>query len=55
MWWKYCSEWIINDEIESINFKNAIIQSINIELPEFGKDIKEMRIEEGYGNDYYIW
>ena len=44
----------ITKEIDSINFKNAIIQSqLPIELPEFGKDIEEMIIEEGYGNDYY--
>ena len=35
------------------NFKNAIIQSIIVELPEFGKDITEMIIEEEFGNDYY--
>ena len=54
MWWKYCSEWMINSKIDSINFKNAIIQSIlPFELPEFGKDNKEMIIEEGFGNDYF--
>ena len=43
-----------NDEIVSINFKNAIIQlKLPFELPEFAKDIKEMIIEEGFGNDYY--
>ena len=43
-----------NNEIDSINFKNAIIQSqLPFELPEFGKDIKEMIIEEEFGNDYY--
>ena len=42
-----------NDEVDSINFKNAIINSIFVELPEFGKDIKEMIIEEDYGNDYF--
>ena len=40
--------------IDSINFKNVIIQSqIPFELPGFGKDIKEMIIEEGFGNDYF--
>ena len=42
---------MINDEIDSINFKNAII--LPFELPGFAKDIKEMIIEEGFGNDYY--
>ena len=41
-------------EVDSINFKNAIIQSqLPFELPEFEKDIEEMIIEEGFGNDYY--
>ena len=45
---------IILYEIDSINFKNAIIQSqLPFELPEFAKDIKEMIIEEEFGNDYY--
>ena len=39
-----------NDKIDSINFKNAIIK---FELPGFAKDIEEMIIEEGFGNDYY--
>ena len=44
----------INKEVDSINFKNAIIQSLlPFELPEFEKDIEEMIIEEGFGNDYY--
>ena len=43
---------MINDKIDSINFKNAIIQS-QLELPGFAKDIKVMIIEEEYGNDYY--
>ena len=44
-----------NDKIDSINFKNAIIQlqQLPFELPGFGKDIKEMIIEEEFGNDYY--
>ena len=43
-----------NLKIDSINFKNAIIPLIlPFELPGFGKDIKEMIIEEGFGNDYY--
>ena len=45
---------MINSKIDSINFKNAIIQSqLPFELPEFTKDIEEMIIEEGFGNDYY--
>ena len=36
-----------------MNFKNAIVKSINIELPGFANDIKEMIIEEEFGNDYY--
>ena len=43
-----------NWKIDSINFKNAIIQSqLPFELPEFAKDIKEMIIEEEFGNNYY--
>ena len=43
-----------NYKIDSINFKNAIIQSqLPFELPGFAKDIKEMIIEEDFGNDYY--
>ena len=41
----------ITKEVDSINFKNAII--LQFELPEFEKDIEEMIIEEGFGNDYY--
>ena len=45
---------ILSKEVDSINFKNAIIQlQLPLELPEFGKDIEEMFIEEEYGNDYY--
>ena len=44
----------ITKEVDSINFKNAIIQSqLPFELPEFEKDIEEMIIEEDFGNDYY--
>ena len=44
----------ITKEVDSINFKNAIIQSqLPFELPEFEKCIEEMIIEEDYGNDYY--
>ena len=44
----------ITKEIDSINFKNAIIQSqLPFELPEFEKDIEEMIIEEDFGNDYF--
>ena len=45
---------IFSKEVDSINFKNAIIQlQLPFELPEFEKDIEEMIIEEDYGNDYY--
>ena len=46
---------VITKEVDSINFKNAIIQlqQLPFELPEFEKDIQEMIIEEEYGNDYY--
>ena len=41
-------------EGDSINFKNAIIQSqLPFELSKFKKDIKKMIIKEGFGNDYY--
>ena len=45
----------ITKEVDSINFKNAIIQlqQLPFELPEFEKDIQEMIIEEEFGNDYY--
>ena len=44
----------ITKEVDSINFKNAIIQSqIPFELPGFEKDIQEMIIEEEFGNDYF--
>ena len=44
----------ITKEVDSINFKNAIIQSqLPFELLEFEKDIQEMIIEEEFGNDYY--
>ena len=44
----------ITKEVDSINFKNAIIQSqLPFELPEFEKDIEEMIIEEDFGYDYY--
>ena len=45
---------VFTKEVDSINFKNAIIQSqLPIELPEFKKDIEEMIIKSGFGNDYY--
>ena len=45
---------MINDKIDSINFKNAIIQSqLPFEFEEFEEDIKEMIIEEEFGNDYF--
>ena len=44
----------ISKEVDSINFKNAIIQSIlPFELPKFKKDIEEMIIESCFGNNYY--
>ena len=44
----------ITYEVDSINFKNAIIQSqLPFELLEFQKDIEEMIIEEDFGNDYF--
>ena len=45
----------ITKEVDSINFKNAIIQLHQrpFELPEFEKDIEEMIIEEEFGNDYF--
>ena len=54
-----CDESIVvfntTKEVDSINFKNAIIQlqQLPFELSEFEKDIQEMIIEEGFGNDYY--
>ena len=41
----------ITKEVDSINFKNAII--LPFKLPEFEKDIEEMIIEEDFGNDYF--
>ena len=44
----------ITKEVDSINFKNAIIQSqLPFELSGFEKDIEVMNIEEEFGNDYY--
>ena len=44
---------LITLEVDSINLKNAIIQSITpFELSEFEKDIQEMIIEEEFGNEY---
>ena len=45
----------ISKEVDSINFKNAIIQlqQLPFELPEFEKDIEEMIIEGGFGNDFF--
>ena len=45
----------ISKEVDSINFKTAIIQlqQLPFELPEFEKDIEEMIIEERFGNDYF--
>ena len=54
-----CDESILvflqSKEVDSINFKNAMIQSqqLPFELPEYEKDIEEMIIEEEFGNDYY--
>ena len=45
---------VTTKEVDSIKFKNAIIQSqLPFELPGFEKDIQEMIIEVGFGNDYY--
>ena len=46
---------IITKEVDSINFKNAIIQlkQLPFELPEFEKDIQEMIIKSEFGNDYF--
>ena len=45
---------LVNDKVDSINFKNAIIQSqLPFKLPEFEKDIEEMIIQSGYGNDLF--
>ena len=45
---------IFTKEVDSINFKNAIIQyQLPFELPEFEKDIEEMIIKKELGNDYY--
>ena len=45
---------VLTKEVDSINFKNGIIQSqLPFELPEFEKDIEEMIIKKEFGNDYY--
>ena len=45
---------IDNYEVDSTNFKNAIIKSrLPFELPEFQIDIEEVIIEEDFGNDYF--
>ena len=46
---------VFTKEVDSINFKNAIIQSQQFlfELPEFEKEIEEMIIKRNFGNDYY--
>ena len=45
---------MINEKIDSINFKNAIKESIlRFELPGFAKDIKEMIIEVKFGNYFF--
>ena len=45
---------VITKEVDSINFKNAIIQSqLPFELPEFEKEIEEMVIGEDSGNNYF--
>ena len=44
---------LVNNKVDSINFKNAIIQSqLPFELPEFEKDIEEMIIAERSEKDY---
>ena len=41
-------------EVDSINFKNAIIQSqLPFELPEFEKDNQRMFVKEEFGNHYF--
>ena len=46
---------IFTKEVDSINFKNAIIQSqLPFELPEFEKDIEEMIIDEDYGYAFFV-
>ena len=46
---------VFTEEVDSINFKNAIIQlqQLPFELPGFEKDIEEMIIEYEFGNDYF--
>ena len=54
MWWKYYKSLVFTKEVDSINFKNAIIQlQLPFELPGFEKDIEEMIIKEWFGNGYY--
>ena len=44
----------ITKEVDSINFRNAIIQSqLPFELSEFDKDIEEMIIKAKFEEDYY--
>ena len=45
---------IFNDKVDSINFKNAIVQSqLPFELAEFEKNIQEIIIEENFGEEYF--
>ena len=47
-------QFLLDNKVDSINFKNAIIQSqLPFELPEFEKDVEEMVIKEYFGNDYF--
>ena len=51
---KVFQSFVKTKEVDSINFKNAIIKlQLPFELPEFEKDVEEMIIEEEYGNDYF--
>ena len=43
----------INKEVDSINFKNAIIQSLFIELPQDSIDNREMIINSFFGDCFY--
>ena len=43
-----------NNKVDSINFKNAVIQSIRSStLPGYSKTIKDKRLQSGSGNDIF--